>query len=125
MFIALLHMPHKSKYKHNSRFISISFSVYRKLYSLLQIPPNHLPISDLYIPSHLYFILSVCQCVGKTYSFTIFGLCVRLCELQMCMAFALAISIFQCLNQLVLIQTFQVILHFQQIQFPFYHLRYF
>jgi hypothetical protein len=38
--------------------------------------------------------LPLSPCVGKTYSFAIFGLCVSLCELQMCMALALGLSIF-------------------------------
>ena len=38
------------------------------------------------------FFSSLCfLCVDKTYSFAIFGLCVSLNELQMCMAFAPAI----------------------------------
>ena len=39
------------------------------------------------------FFQSVCQCVGKTYSFAIFGLRAGTCELQMCMAFGLALNI--------------------------------
>ncbi len=47
---------------------------------------------SFYLSSLLQF--SFLMSVGKTYSFAIFGLCVSLCELQMCMAYVLAYSLF-------------------------------
>jgi hypothetical protein len=42
-------------------------------------------------------------CVGKTYSFAIFGLCVGSCELQMCMALGVAILNFFFFQEIVTI----------------------
>jgi len=53
---------------------------------------NHLKTNVLYMMLGVCALsFSVSPWVGKTYSFAIFGCSAGLCELQMCMAFALAI----------------------------------
>tara|TARA_R110001583_G_scaffold108573_2_gene257292 strand:- start:1147 stop:1365 length:219 start_codon:yes stop_codon:yes gene_type:complete len=54
------------------------------------------PLFFIYVVPLALFRSAWFSALAKLYSFAIFGLCVGCCELQMCMALALAIvSIFQ------------------------------
>ena len=90
-------------------------------FSPYMLPAGLLFIVSLYALSMLSFCVIVCRvcpavcwcififlkrwkffknnfvCVGKASSFAIFGLCVSLCELQMCLLLGLANSIYSCL----------------------------